>query len=270
MNTSAIQGYAFDNGSEYAELHLGAITALLDRFTQHRIGDLVDLRSKRCLEVGAGNGSIAVWLADQVGPDGAVLATDLKPQAIPPCANLTVMRHDITTGSPPRGAWDLVHVRLLLTHLPQRRSILARLASQLRPGGILLTEDYHPTRSVDLVIHAPTPEDATLLEHYQSIHYRVLSSHGNDRGWSRRAMMEEGLADVHTVRHGETWRGGSPGCQFMAAGLAQLHDELLDFGMTDKQLDRVCELLDDPALLLQGHLMYSTSGLRPRTNSIRR
>jgi ubiquinone/menaquinone biosynthesis C-methylase UbiE len=31
----------------------------------------------RCLEVGAGRGSMAVWLAEQVGPTGHVVATDV-------------------------------------------------------------------------------------------------------------------------------------------------------------------------------------------------
>src|SRR6516225_10598200 len=31
----------------------------------------------RCLEVGAGRGSMAAWLADRVGPKGRVVATDV-------------------------------------------------------------------------------------------------------------------------------------------------------------------------------------------------
>ncbi len=34
----------------------------------------------RCLEVGAGSGSIARWMADEVGPAGRVLAVDLDPR----------------------------------------------------------------------------------------------------------------------------------------------------------------------------------------------
>jgi 2-polyprenyl-3-methyl-5-hydroxy-6-metoxy-1,4-benzoquinol methylase len=256
------KAYVFDNDHELAGLHHEAVAALLDRFTQYRISGLIDLKGKRCLEVAAGTGSIAVWLADQVGPDGSVLATDLKPRAIPLRGNLTVMEHDITGGTPLGEDYDLIHVRLLLNHLPQRRHILHRLATALRPGGVLLTEDYSPTRSIDLVIHARTIEDATLLEQFQATHYRVLTSHGNDRAWSRHAvlaMMEEGLIDVQAVMHGETWRGSRPGCQFMAAGVVQLRGELVAFGMADAQLDRVVELLDDPGLLLHGHILYSTS-----------
>jgi 2-polyprenyl-3-methyl-5-hydroxy-6-metoxy-1,4-benzoquinol methylase len=34
-------------------------------------------RGWRCLEVAAGRGSMAVWLAEQVGPAGQVVATDI-------------------------------------------------------------------------------------------------------------------------------------------------------------------------------------------------
>jgi tRNA A58 N-methylase Trm61 len=33
----------------------------------------------RCAEVGAGGGSLALWLADRVGNTGQVIATDLDP-----------------------------------------------------------------------------------------------------------------------------------------------------------------------------------------------
>src|SRR6186713_1369212 len=32
----------------------------------------------RCLEVGAGRGSMAAWMAEQVGPTGHVVATDIN------------------------------------------------------------------------------------------------------------------------------------------------------------------------------------------------
>lgn len=35
----------------------------------------------RCLEVGAGHGSIARWLAERVGPTGSVLAADIDPRS---------------------------------------------------------------------------------------------------------------------------------------------------------------------------------------------
>ena len=51
----------------------------------------------RCLEVGAGRGSMAAWLAEQVGPDGQVVAIDIDVEYLArlDVPNLVVRRHDI-------------------------------------------------------------------------------------------------------------------------------------------------------------------------------
>src|SRR6476620_6834795 len=51
----------------------------------------------RCLEVGAGRGSMAVWLATQVGPTGHVVATDLDTRYLAKLdvPNLEVIQHSI-------------------------------------------------------------------------------------------------------------------------------------------------------------------------------
>jgi hypothetical protein len=56
---------------------LGALEARLDPGTIQLLDALGNLEEWRCLEVGAGAGSIASWLAHRVGPRGHVLATDL-------------------------------------------------------------------------------------------------------------------------------------------------------------------------------------------------
>jgi hypothetical protein len=75
-------------------------------------------------------------------------------------------------------------------------------------------------------------------------------------------MVREGLTTVDTVMHATAWTGGSPGARLVAATLAQLHDRLVDAGMTAEQLDQVRCLLNDPRLVLSGHPLYSTSGRR--------
>ena len=51
----------------------------------------------RCLEVGAGRGSMAVWLAEQVGPTGHVVATDIDTRYLArlDVPNLEVLQHSI-------------------------------------------------------------------------------------------------------------------------------------------------------------------------------
>jgi 2-polyprenyl-3-methyl-5-hydroxy-6-metoxy-1,4-benzoquinol methylase len=95
--------------------------------------------------VGAGGGSIAEWLAGQVGPDGRVLATDIDTRFLEQLShkkNVEVRRHDIVSDSLPERAFDLVHARLVLLHLPERDRVLGRMAAALKPGGWLLTEEF--------------------------------------------------------------------------------------------------------------------------------
>jgi 2-polyprenyl-3-methyl-5-hydroxy-6-metoxy-1,4-benzoquinol methylase len=180
MTTAPSRAYAFDNESTFADAQHAALAALLDPVTRDRIGDLLELPGANCLEVAAGGGSVAAWLAEQVGPSGRVLATDTKPDLIAPGPRLTVRRHDILTGAPGRG-YDLVHARLLLNHLPRRRQVVHLLADALRPGGVLLTEDFWPTPPGDFVACAMSAEDAMLLRRFQLAHLQVLADHGNDR-----------------------------------------------------------------------------------------
>ena len=80
---------------ETEDERLGLLEQLFDPASRRR-RDLVQ-PGWCCLEVGAGRGSMAVWLAQQVGPTGEVVATDidvgyLSRLSLP---NLKVLRHDI-------------------------------------------------------------------------------------------------------------------------------------------------------------------------------
>jgi 2-polyprenyl-3-methyl-5-hydroxy-6-metoxy-1,4-benzoquinol methylase len=91
----------------------------------------------QCLELGAGAGSIACWLAARVGPSGQVVATDIDPRFLQDLKlpNLEVRRHDIRTDALEREAYDLVHCRNLLVHLPDPEQMARRMVAALRPGG---------------------------------------------------------------------------------------------------------------------------------------
>jgi SAM-dependent methyltransferase len=96
----------------------------------------------RCLEVGAGRGSIARWLSVRVGPAGKVVAADIDCRHLIGLAdNVEVRVLDIRTNAPEPGAYDLVHCRTLLMHLPDPLAALQHMAAALRPGGVLLAEE---------------------------------------------------------------------------------------------------------------------------------
>src|SRR5215471_7125664 len=85
----------------------------------------------RCLEVGAGRGSMAVWLSDQVGPHGRVVATDIDTRYLHrlDLPNLEVVEHNILEDSLDAlgpGSFDLVCARLTLFHLTGRQELAIR------------------------------------------------------------------------------------------------------------------------------------------------
>ena len=141
--TAAAHGYTLDPAWHAERERLNSITSLYDPHTLGCCDRLGIGEGWRCLDVGAGTGSLAELLADRVGEDGRVLAVDvdvrfLEPLARPP---LEVLRADVRSESLP-GGFDLVHARLVLEHLPERSSVLRAMVGAARPGGWVLVEDF--------------------------------------------------------------------------------------------------------------------------------
>jgi ubiquinone/menaquinone biosynthesis C-methylase UbiE len=95
------------------------------------------------LEVGAGRGSIAAWLAERVRPEGRVLATDVDTTLLEERADpgVEVLRHDVLADDFPPASFDLVHCRAVLVHLADPERAVARMADWLKPGGVLVAEE---------------------------------------------------------------------------------------------------------------------------------
>ena len=115
--------------------------ALWDPGSQALLDELGIGPGWKCLEVGAGGGSLVEWMADR----GAhVTAIDINTRFVDHLASdsITVRRIDIRDDELPQSEFDLVHPRLVLEHLSGRRHVLDRLAATLRPGGWIVIEDY--------------------------------------------------------------------------------------------------------------------------------
>ncbi len=56
-------------------------------------------------------------------------------------ANVSFRLHDVTTVPFPDGPCELIYVRFLLTHQREPHALIAKWATQLRPGGRLLIEE---------------------------------------------------------------------------------------------------------------------------------
>lgn len=136
--------YEYDHAWEMERARLAGLESALDPGTRDHLTRLGLGPGTRCLEVGAGGGSVAFWLAERVAPGGLVVATDLETDflesAAPDYPTLKVLTHDITAEDPPTG-FDFVHARWLVEWLPDKHLALGRMVSALRPGGTLLIEE---------------------------------------------------------------------------------------------------------------------------------
>jgi len=138
-------GYLLDNQQAEAGRRFDALAQLFDPVTCRHLAAIGVSAGWSCWEVGAGGVSVPAWLAEQVGPTGRVVASDIDTAWMPAeAAGFEVLRHDAGVDGPPADDFDLVHARLLLTHVPQRMAALATMVRALRPGGWLLLEDADP------------------------------------------------------------------------------------------------------------------------------
>lgn len=139
-----MEGYGFDASWSDERRRLALIERCYDPITTSRLVQLGVGAGWRCLDVGAGGGSISRWLRDQVGPDGEVIAVDLDTRFFEDEPGIEARRCDILADEIEPEAFDLVHCRLLLHHLRGNQlEAVKRMASALRPGGVLFTSECY-------------------------------------------------------------------------------------------------------------------------------
>jgi ubiquinone/menaquinone biosynthesis C-methylase UbiE len=157
--------YIFDNAAEAETAERFASLDALYNVRSFRFLEATGIGPAwHCLEVGGGSGSVAAWMAELVGPSGYVLVTDIDPRFIERSArlrpaNVELRRHDIGTDPLPARAFDLIHARLVLQHVPQRHQALASLVAALRPRGWLVIEEFDG-RIIDRAIPAADAAEA--------------------------------------------------------------------------------------------------------------
>jgi SAM-dependent methyltransferase len=257
--------YILDNSQPQAAGRFDALAALFDTGTILHLEALGVAENWRCLEVAAGGGSIARWLADRVGLGGHVLATDVDVRHLDSLQlpNLSVLRHDILEDPLPAPVFDLVHVRLLLVHLPRREEALGRMIAALKPGGWLLVEEF------DSLSTRPNPDinpAETALKSSEA-QRTVMKAAGMDTGYGRRLparLKAHGLVQVDAEARIPLWQGGSAFSQLMRANWNQLHDAMVASGIvSEKELASDLERLDDPAFMSFASTMWAAWGRKP-------
>ena len=136
--------------------------------------------------------------------------------------------HNIVTDPLERGAFDLIHSRAVLIHLPERDEVFQRLVDALKPGGwlVLVGADLSTVRAVGL------PPDETSF--FDSSFAKMLDANrsvGFDPTYGRRlgaAFRAAGLSDVVTEGTVFEWNSGHPLAQLYSLTFQRLRPLVLD------------------------------------------
>ena len=252
--------YTLDNTWEKAHRRLTVLELLGDRWTIPRLTALGVGPGWRCLELGAGAGSIARWLCDWVGPTGTVTAVDLEPRFLEadPRPNMEILRHDIVADGVPGDGWDLIHARALLMHLPNRDELIGDLVSRLRPGGAILLEegDCYPCDTSE------SPAFRAIWRACQSMAEKA----GGDWTWAHllpARLASAGAAGVATTVDSESFRGGTLWAELFSLSFEQVAPLLVAEGLPADLIDTVIADLADPGNWFPSPAIVAAWGHRP-------
>ncbi|NSC24369.1 methyltransferase domain-containing protein [Streptomyces albus subsp. chlorinus] len=263
-------GYAFGtaSGAEAGAAHRSEqyrwLAAAYDAATFDRLASAGVGPGWRCLEIGAGGGTVAHWLAERAAPGGHVTATDLAPQHIAPRPGLTTLTHDVSRDPLPEAAYDLIVARLVLQHVPDRVEVLAKLVRALAPGGLLHIEEFDTSYEPPLL--TPDEESARDYEAFLAAKCAVFRAAGGDPHWGRQvpsALRHAGLTDIDVRPRIELRTADSPGLRLQLNHTYQLEERLLAEGLTPRQLSRVRDLMRDPSFRAASSVLYTVQGRRP-------
>jgi SAM-dependent methyltransferase len=223
----------------------------------------------RCLEIGAGHGSIACWLAERVASTGHVVATDIDLRFLEriQIPNLEIRRHDICENDFEPNAYDLVHCRALLVHVPKAEEALTQMGKTVRPGGWLFVEepDYRSFGSVDSTYPGAEEFDCSV----RVITEVVQAAEIMRTNFGRRllGLMERlGFKNIGYNGTVELGRGGGPLSRFYSRTIRVqgVREQLIDLGVqTREQLDHVLHMYDDPSFEFVGPTHFSVWAQHP-------
>jgi SAM-dependent methyltransferase len=241
--------YTWDNAMLEGRRRLSLLEHSLDPATFRRLDAIGVAPGWRCLDVGAGGGTVCEWLCRRVGATGRVTAIDFDARFLRALdyANLHVREENVVNAEFPSGAFDLVHARWTLLHIPERERLLHTLADWLAPGGTLFLEepDSISVRTLDRTAFLPLSLRA----------FAIVEPRGSHPDWARELpfkMASLGLANVRAEGETPYFRGSSELAEFWRISWGRVRDAVSESGGDVGQWDRELAELDDPTRLFVG------------------
>lgn len=256
--------YVFHTTEDRSERdRLKAIESIFDPATQRRILSTGFMQGWRSLEVGAGAGSVASWLASVSGQSGLTTAIDINTRFLAELpAEVRLVSGDICTAAFDAESFDLVHSRYVLIHLPNFLHAIEKMLAVLKPGGWLVLEepDFSQAR--------PISGDGAGIRSVENVN-RAINRMFTDKGmdWSLGAklpalLQAAGLKDLHVENDPVIAPGGSGIAKMMRMSARQLQAKYsATREATEQDIENYCTFSQSPTCWA---IYYATVGILGR------
>ncbi len=250
-----------DSVSERARLQ--SLQALNDAASLRRIDAVGVTSGWRCVEIGAGAGSIAVALSERVGDGGYVVASDRDPRFLDEFAGpgRHVLTHDISSGPVPPGNFDFAHCRAVLAHVADLSGTVRHVMASVRPGGWVMCEeaDYGSLEPCD-----PDHPRSSYFDTFRLIMTEagLLDSFAGRN--THQALRDAGLVDITTDLNSSIAVGGSLRAQYRVHSMQRVQSRILDSGFcSEAAFARMLEVFADPSFEYIDNSWIATWGRTP-------
>jgi SAM-dependent methyltransferase len=259
---TSVATYIFEHSWERELERLTGLERWADGESFRHLDGLVE-EGWRCLDIGAGAGSVTRHLAQRVGPTGSVMAADLETGLLERLVNepnVEISRQDILDGGLPEAEFDLAHARFVLVHIPEREQALDRMIESVKPGGWIFLTDLD-WRTMCPAYPMPVSERVE-----QGVR-EAFASAGLELDYGPRIpyqLEEHGLVDVEGQAFTRYMHGTSTGAEVYRLTIERLRDAIVAGGIASHaDIDQVQAALRDPAYTAFTPTIWSVWGRKP-------
>lgn len=253
-----------EQAGENERIDFGALA--YDDITMARLRSLGAGPGWRCLDVGAGTGTVSRRLLGEAGVE-SVLAVDRDVRFLGerPVPGLELLEADISTPGFTSGRFHLVHARFVLMHLAEHERLITALAELVAPGGVLVLSD-----AVDLTSDRTpsTPYTTAMRAMWQGLRASI----GTDVSWVPsypHLLRAAGLMPVAADLHVPALQPGSPISRFWADTWERSRPAMLATGrVDDAAIDEAVRYLDSGACSSLSAGMLTAWGWQPEQGTV--
>ncbi len=257
----------FHHGRVNEHDRLRNLAAALDPISHTRLSSIDIPRDGHYLDLGAGTGSLAVWLAENFGSTCTVTAVDrdtgfLELNSHP---RVAIRQADVTEEAFEPGTFDLVHARFLLLHIRDRDALLMRMAHWLRPGGWLVVSD-------GANLGTPSSPEASYRRTLDALFAGVAAAIGTDIDFGRhypRPLADLGLTHIGMAADLPVVSAGSPLAAFWRDTIGHVRQQLLATGAIDADtVEAAVRYLEEPTTWDLSLAVITAWGRRPEVDHV--